>query len=56
MNGDNTLLYKYAISTGDNAIDPIAKGIIETPVLEGTEDTRYEFNRWSNLPTNIQGP
>lgn len=56
MNGDNTLLYKYAISTGDNAIDPIAKGIIETPVLEGAEDTRYEFNRWSNLPTNIQGP
>jgi hypothetical protein len=56
LNGDNTLLYKYAVSTGDDAINPIEEGIIETPTLEGTEDTRYKFNRWSNLPTNIQGP
>ena len=56
LNGDNTLLYKYAISTGDDAIDPIEEGIIETPTLAGTDDTRYSFSRWSNLPTNIQGP
>jgi hypothetical protein len=56
LNGDNTLLYKYAVSTGDDAINPIEEGIIETPTLEGTEDTHYKFNRWSNLPTNIQGP
>ena len=56
LNGDNTLLYKYAVSTGDDAINPIEEGIIEVPTLEGTEDTRYKFNRWSNLPTNIQGP
>ena len=56
LNGDNTLLYKYAISTGDDAIDPIEEDIIETPTLAGTDDTRYSFSRWSNLPTNIQGP
>ena len=56
LNRDNTLLYKYAASIGDDAIDPIALGLINTPFLEGTEDTRYEFSHWSNLPTNIQGP
>ena len=56
LNADNSLLYKYAISTGDNAIDPIEKGILETPVLEGVTDTRYTFAKWSYLPENIQGP
>ena len=56
LNGDNSLLYKYALSIGDNVINPIEEGIIDTPSLEGTEDTRYSFNRWSNLPTNVQGP
>lgn len=56
LNADNSLLYKYAISTGDNAIDPIEKGILETPVLEGITDTRYTFAKWSYLPENIQGP
>lgn len=56
VNGDNTLLHKYAISTGDDAIDPIVEGIIETPILDGTEDTQYVYDRWSFLPENIQGP
>ena len=56
LNGDNSLLHKYAVSTGDDAIDPIAEGIIETPTLAGTEEIRYEFLRWSNLPQNVQGP
>ena len=56
VNGDNTLLHKYAISTGDDAIDPITAGIIETPTMEGTENIRYTYRQWSNLPTNIQGP
>ena len=56
LNQDNTLLYKYAISTGDNAIDPIEVGLIDTPILEGTDNIKYEFRQWSNLPTNIQGP
>jgi hypothetical protein len=53
LNGDNSLLHKYAVSTGDDAIDPIAEGIIETPTLAGTEEVRYEFLRWSNLPQNV---
>lgn len=56
LNQDNTLLYKYAASIGDGAIDPIVSGIIETPTLEGGEDTKYEYSHWSSLPTNIQGP
>ena len=56
LNQDNTLLYKYAVPTGDDAIDPIEAGLIEAPVLEGSETVKYEFKRWSALPTNIQGP
>ena len=56
LNGDNGLLHKYAVSTGDDVINPIEEGIIDVPTLTGTIDTRYSFNRWSNLPTNVQGP
>ena len=56
VNGDNTLLHKYATSLGDNAIDPIESGIIEIPTIEGTDDIRYTYRQWSNLPTNVQGP
>jgi hypothetical protein len=56
LNGDNSLLYKYAVSTGDDVINPIEEGIIDIPTLQGTKDTRYAFNRWSNLPANVQGP
>lgn len=56
LNLDGSLLYKYVVSTGDNAIDPVANGLIETPTMEPTEDTKWMFSHWSNLPTNIQGP
>ena len=56
LNQDNTLLYKYAVSTGDDAIDPVQLGLIETPTLEGEEGVRYEFKEWSSLPQNLQGP
>ena len=56
LNQDNSLLHKYAASIGDNVIDPVALGIIETPTMAPTEDTKYEYRAWSNLPTNIQGP
>ena len=56
LNQDNTLLHKYAASIGENVIDPVALGIIETPTMEPTEDTKYEYREWSSLPTNIQGP
>jgi len=56
VNWNNELLYKYAISQGSNAIDPVQNGLIETPIKEGSEDTRYSYTGWSSLPTNIQGP
>lgn len=56
LNQDNALLYKYAASIGDDVIDPIALGYIDTPVLPGSEDTSNSFSHWSSLPTNIQGP
>ena len=56
LNQDNTLLYKYATPLGADAIDPIAEGLIDTPTMEGSEEIDYEFNRWSSLPTNVQGP
>jgi hypothetical protein len=56
LNQDNSLLHKYAASIGDNAIDPVALGIIEAPTMAPTEDTKYKYRAWSNLPTNIQGP
>ena len=56
VNWNNELLYKYAISQGANAIDPIENGIINEPIKEGSEDTQYYFSQWSNLPTNIQTP
>ena len=56
LNQNNELLHKYAASIGDNAIDPVATGIIDVPTLEGTEDTKYEYREWSQLPSNIQGP
>lgn len=56
VNWNNDLLYKYAISQGDNAIDPIATGLIETPIHEGTDDTHYTYRELSNMQTNIQGP
>jgi hypothetical protein len=49
-------LYKYVAAVGESAIDPIASGIIDKPTAEGTDDTKYTYNRWSNLPDNIQGP
>jgi hypothetical protein len=56
LNYNNELLHKYAVSTGDTVIDPIEEGIIETPTLEGTENTRYYFREWSHLPESAQGP
>ena len=56
INLDGSILHKYIASTGDNAIDPVVEGIIETPTIEATEDTQWTFSQWSNLPTNIQKP
>lgn len=63
LNWDNSLIYKKAVSQGDDVFDPIGQVIdpntgelLAIPTKEGTEDTQYRFTQWSNLPTNIQGP
>ena len=56
LNWNNDLLYKYAVSTGDNAIDPVALKLIDTPTRDGGEDTIYAYSQWSSLPTNVTGP
>lgn len=56
VNYDNSLLYRYVINAGENAIDPISKGIIEAPSRENTETAKYTFVGWSELPINVQKP
>lgn len=56
VNYDNTLLYRYVINAGENAIDPISNGYIEAPARENTEDATYNFVGWSELPYNVQKP
>ena len=54
LNGE--VLYKYIATTGDNVIDPIKNGLIDLPTVEPTENTKWGFKEWSNLPTDIQKP
>lgn len=56
INFDGSILHKYIATTGDDVIDPVAEGIIDTPSIEATEDTRWQYKEWSNLPQNIQKP
>lgn len=56
LNWNNELLYRAPVSIGDNAIDPVALKLIETPLHDGGEDTIYTYSKWSSLPTNVQGP
>lgn len=56
INHNGEILYKYVATNGDNVIDPVTSGLIETPKVEASEDTKWEFKEWSSLPTNIQKP
>lgn len=56
INYNGEVLYKYVATNGDNVIDPIVNNLIETPTVEASEDTKWVFKQWSNLPTNIQKP
>ena len=51
---DGAELYRAQVTEGDNAIDPVALGYIDTPTREGTVDYGYLFISWSELPTNVQ--
>lgn len=50
----NVLLHRQWVNVGEAAIDPVEAGLIETPTREGTDDLRYTFAGWDNLPTNVQ--
>lgn len=53
VNYDNSLLYKYIINEGDDAINPVEKGIITEPVRGDTDDAQYEYQGWSEMPTSV---
>ncbi len=51
---DGTSLYVDTVSQGSNAIDPVATGRIQAPSKANTDNTKYVYNGWDSLPTNIQ--
>lgn len=53
VNYDNTLLYKYIINEGDDAINPVTEGLIAEPTRANTEDAQYAYVGWSEMPTNV---
>jgi len=51
---EDTLLYDYWADQGSIAKDPTLDNSISVPQKDGTDDLRYSFNGWDNLPINIQ--
>ena len=56
LNWDNSLLYRYIAVQGSDAIDPVLSGYIDKPVRPDTEDGKFNYIGWRNLPKNIQAP
>ena len=53
---DGEKIYSAYVVRGNAAQDPIALGKIDVPTKTGTDDLHYVFDRWDNLPTNVQKP
>lgn len=51
---DKEPYYRQWSVQGDTAEDPVASGVISTPIKAGTSDISYQFSGWDNLPTNVQ--
>ena len=51
---DVNYLYRQWANVGDAAQDPVELQLIPTPTKHGTDDIRYMFVGWENLPTNVQ--
>lgn len=60
--GDDVMLYEYWANQGSNARDPIdynndgLPNTISIPEKIGTDDIHYAFEKWDNLPVNINKP
>lgn len=52
-NGDNSILDTQTVRKGEDAVDPIEKGM-ETPVKESTEESDFVFSGWDKIFTNVQ--
>lgn len=50
---EDELFYDYWADKDSTAIDPVEAGERVAPTKEGTDDLRYKFVGWDNLPTNI---
>lgn len=51
---EDELVYDYRVYQGEAAQDPVEAGFISAPIKEGTDDLRYMFSGWDNIPTNVQ--
>lgn len=50
---DGNVLHTLRLAEGEDAIDPIAQGIINAPFREPDQYYSYEFTGWGILPTNV---
>ena len=55
VNDDGSELYRMLVDRGSVAYDPIAAGLIPTPVKESTGQYDFTFDGWDNLPGTIVG-
>ncbi len=53
LDWNNTVLYRAVVSEGDDAVNAVSAGYIDTPTRTGTETTGYAFKDFGTLPTNI---
>ena len=57
VDNNNNEVYSYIADGGTAAIDPVAEGRIQQESIsipEDTEDTRYYYDGWVNLPQKIE--
>lgn len=57
VDNNNNEVYSYIADGGTAAIDPVAEGNIQQESIsipEDTEDTRYYYDGWVNLPQKIE--
>lgn len=56
LNYDNTLLYRYICSEGEQIVDPVLAGTIEEPTRPNTDTGLFSYKGWSiDLPITAAG-